>query len=596
MSSSSTSISKPWPVSTFETNRPHLTEFVRNKILPLLEATECCRIVIRAPVKSGKREIVEYIAQRDAVSTPKRVHVFLTAWHRIADEDQRKELKGHNMTVFSITTTAKAVECIDWIRAKITAGLQVVVHLDECDHGSGSKQILSKVWAATRDQAGITNILYSATPQEILCSGEVEDEEHQAMIDDMIAEGEHVSYDPPEGYCGPGKFLDEGLVSEATPFFYVEGTTLVLSPQGRQIVSDLRSSLATAAGARRNLIVLRLSYSLAGGSRSTIKANKAIYKFLTNVHRFPELADFLVIADKGESSDCRSDRVLTEKIQWSEPMYWRSKSTVPTILVIDQTCSRSTEWACHDRVFATHDFRSVIQYSTISQAQERVNHYAQRYGGFQPIRVFGHMKTFLLSAGRIGYAAYLSHEWSKKKVDRRTAGGDLDLYKVWRSADHSVLHAACPVTGMPEEAADHLLQSLGCYGDLSLSARVAGRIVDKPVYAAAWRPCTPETFAAAWIAFCAAPPAGFVAGATVKNPFVAAAKQGLFEGKWQGQHRGWRVLDFDTNIEGSSDMGSTGGKRLKVCYRAGSLGVAIVWPTGSVRMDSLRAYKSMYGI
>jgi hypothetical protein len=62
-----------------------------------------------------------------------------------------------------------------------------------------------------------------------------------------------------------------------------------------------------------------------------------------------------------------------------------------------------------------------------------------------------------------------------------------------------------------------------------------------------------------------------------------------------GQHRGWKKLDFDRDIEGSADMGSTGGTRIKVCYREGSLGVAIVWQTGTEMVDSLRAYKSMYG-
>lgn len=585
--------SKPWSVSHFETHRPHLTTFVRTRVLPLLETSECCRIVIRAPVKSGKREIVEYIAQRDFVTKPKRVHAFLSAWHRVADADQREELKHHNMKVFSITTTAKADQCIAWILAQITSGYHVVVHLDECDHGSGSKQILSKVWRATRDRAGITNILYSATPEEVLFSGEVEDEEHQAMMDDMIQKGEQIRYDPPDGYCGPVAFLDAGLVEEATPFFYANGEGLTLSPQGRQLVSDLRSSLTTAGGSRRNLIVLRLSYST-GFFRASTKANKAIYQFLKNIHMFPELSDFIVIADKDEGSDCRSDRVLTEKIQWSLPMYWASKSTAPTIIVIDQTSSRSTEWACHDRVFATHDFRNVIQYSTISQAQERVNHYAQRYGAFQPIRVFGHKKTFLLSAGRIDYATYLTHEWEKKKVDRRTAGA-VDLYKVRRSANNSVLHADCPAAGMTDAAADRLLQSLGCFADVSVSARVAGRIIDKPVYTAAWLACTQETFGTVWASFCASSPTGFEPSVR-RNPFDNAASHRTAEGQWQGQHRGWRVLDFDTDIKGSGDMGSTGGDRIKVCYRAGELGIAIVWKTGTERVDSLRAYKSMYGV
>jgi hypothetical protein len=55
---------KPWPVAVFEEQRPHLTKFVRESIVPLLDDSECRRIVLRAPVKCGKREMVEYIAMR----------------------------------------------------------------------------------------------------------------------------------------------------------------------------------------------------------------------------------------------------------------------------------------------------------------------------------------------------------------------------------------------------------------------------------------------------------------------------------------------------------------------------------------------------
>jgi hypothetical protein len=43
--------------------------------------------------------MVEYIAMRDSVNNPRRIHAFLSGWHRKADEDQRKELATQNMTV-----------------------------------------------------------------------------------------------------------------------------------------------------------------------------------------------------------------------------------------------------------------------------------------------------------------------------------------------------------------------------------------------------------------------------------------------------------------------------------------------------------------
>ena len=94
---------KPWSVDTFERERPHLTSFVKHTITPRINASQCRRIVLRAPVKCGKREIVEYTAMRDKDNKDTRVHAFLSAWHRVADEDQRNELGTHNLAVFSIT-------------------------------------------------------------------------------------------------------------------------------------------------------------------------------------------------------------------------------------------------------------------------------------------------------------------------------------------------------------------------------------------------------------------------------------------------------------------------------------------------------------
>ena len=192
--------SKPWSIAQFEVYRPELTVFIREKVLPLLEEGGCRRVVIRAPVKSGKREIVEYTAMRDGSSSPNRVHVFISAWHRAADEDQRLELAKHNLTVFSIVNNKKVEACVAWLGAQIAAGKEIVVHLDECDHGSGQKQLLSKIWPVIRANEKITSILYSATPQEVLFSGEIDDVDYLTMIDE-INSGHFVEYRSEEPSC-----------------------------------------------------------------------------------------------------------------------------------------------------------------------------------------------------------------------------------------------------------------------------------------------------------------------------------------------------------------------------------------------------------
>jgi hypothetical protein len=417
------------------------------------------------------------------------------------------------------------------------------------------------------------------------------------IIEGFVTEGHRVEYTPPSGYCGPRRFLDEGLVREAIPFFYKEGDTYALSPQGMEIVADLRASMANSHA--RNLIVLRLSYSDLGGAQVDMKRNKAIYQFLHNLDSFPELADFLVVVDKGDYIGIKNERIITERIQWSSSSYWRRQTKdSPILLVIDQTSSRSTEWACHDRIFATHDYRNVVQYTTVSQAQERVNHYEQRYGGFQPIRVYANTRNFKLSAGIINYSSFLNYEWKPRKIHVRTSPEP--KFQVRSAADHT-LHPECPETGLTEIEASRLLQRLGCYADISISTRVAGRISKVPTVSCNFLKVSPETWDTVWETYKSKPTNYLVPSEgtriATRNPFLSA-KAKLPDGKWQCSIRGlWGVRDYDADIATKHAWGmGEGGATLRIflCYKAGELGVAVVQRTGWETKNTLHAYHSMY--
>ena len=571
-----------WSIARFETERPELCQFLRGGPIPALERG-CPRILIRAPVKSGKRQMVEYIAQRDAATVPRRIHGFVSAWHRAADQDQRNELETYRIRVWSGLDKKMIDACNKWVSDEIAKGRLVVLHLDECDHGSGVRQLLGKLWRTWQANEHVLFVLYSATPEEVLFSREVDDDDHDAMLQELITGGIRFNYTPPAGFCGPERFLQEGLVHEAKPFFGKVGEAYALSPQGSEIVTNMKRSMG-----RRNILILRLSYS--DGERTTNKNNKAIYQFLEHMHTFPELADFLVFADKGEGDMKHYTRVIVEKVQWSNADWWDSKTTErPILIVCDQTSSRSTEWACHNRIYATHDYRNQITFSVVSQAQERTNHYAARYGGFQPILVYGHTKTFQLSAAKIDYETYLTHEWESRKLDKRTTA-DADLYVIRKTSDKTP-HPDHPHP-VGERKASQILQSLGCSAEISLSARVKGNIFPKRIYKSTFFPTSKETWDTDWAAFCAVPENHVEKNH--RNPFLESEKQGLEDGQWKGQHRGWRVIDYAADIEDSTDMGSTGGDRLAICYRNGVLGVAFVKCTGTDMVNSLTAYKSMY--
>ena len=598
---------KPWSVAEFEYLRPHLTTFVRSKILPKLEDAECRRIVVRAPVKSGKRGMVEYIAARDYADQPKRKHAFISAWHRKADEEQREELTAAKLTVFSVTSEKNLGLCLTWIQEQIALGLQVVLHLDECDHGSGSTQTLSKLWREVRDNEAVYNVLYSATPEEVLYSGEVDNEELNSMMGEVL-EGHHVRYDPPESsFYGPAKFLDEGLVHVAYPFFEKspEGA-YALSAQGKEIIQDLKASIQ-AGDVKRNVLVLRLC----GGEGGSKKEYKAIHQFIKHCGSFPELEGVSVIVDANDAVSSSKARAAT--VDWSSQTYWDDLATgAPKLIVIDQKSSRSTEWFCHDRVFATHDFRNVARFSTISQAVERVNHYkGERYAAFQRIRVYCHEKTLLLSAGRINYATYCTNLWESRKVDTRTAlgqHGGQELFML-RSVATKRAHEKWPEP-VDARTRDRALQELECYADVSLSARVAGTVRDMRVYETQFHEVSPET----WDTFKATLALGRATTRSFNNPFLHSMKKGLVQTANGPKYMGymvsrkdnkdaWRVLDFDRDVAplqswGHTAVGADGLDKDQrvICYKDGVLGVAVRFDTGTTRKEnSLKSWKSMYG-
>jgi hypothetical protein len=444
---------KPWSVSEFQLYRPFITQFVDTNIVPLIEndSNDIRRLLIHGEVKSGKREIVEYTAKRDEGSS-QRSHIFMSSFHRVADEDQRKELSRHNLIVFSIKNKEDVDKAIQKISDILREGKVIIIHLDECDYGTGNRQNLKTIYARFKQSRSIITILYSATPEELLFSQDItQSQEDDKFIEEIYEEGLRLYYIPPSNYCGARKFLEEGLVHDARPFFEVNSSGVSLSAQAREIIryakenmernfEEKNEAIYLSAKAKRegdetrhleykkradqikikNIIELRLTYKTFGANNLRI-GSRSIEMFVKNRKSFPELEDCVVILDKSDykTSDTL-EGVIIDQVQWSNRNYWDMKINDKLIIVVhEQTSTRSTEWSFHDRLFATHDYRPNISYGTIAQAQLRVAHYyGKMYSEFQRIRVYGHLKTFQLAAKMIGVSEYLNEDWKKVVIKK----------------------------------------------------------------------------------------------------------------------------------------------------------------------------------
>jgi hypothetical protein len=632
---------KPWSVDQFEFYRPAICAFVKTKVVVLLDDPDDTtrRILIRGDVKVGKREMVEYIALRDFSSAPRRVHAFISAFHRSADEMQRDELAGHQLKVFSLSTRTDVTPIIDWVRAQIANGLDVVLHYDEADYGSGSRQRLNQIWGRFRENEHVKSILYSATPEELLyseCISQTDDDDDFAA--EIYRSGIMLHYVPSAGYCGAKRFLDENLVFNATRFFHtLDDGRVVLSTQAREILRDAQAQLEECLDAKaearlasrraeragnedeanrqkkiaarpaRNVITLRLSYGVPGVGRARIE-RKAIYTFLQHVDSIPELATVDVRVDKEDMPEGAATpglRVTKDTIRWSDPAYWDGLTSERLILVVmDQTSTRSTEWAFHNRVFATHEYRLNVTYCVCAQAQLRVAHYERRYGGFQPIRVYGHKKTFEFAAERIGVDDYINNEWTLRTLGRQS----VQVEVVDR---HRHRHPAFP-TPMTEEEGMRVLEDLGCDVSVKISDRVRGKTKRVPEVLHHFEPCTTDTVSGAFSRFKRlmqdqrsllppnTPPAVHQRlMANEQHAFNNPFRDELLseDGLWMCPFRGEReVREYPYFFENRWGFSWTNmAPRTGLCYRGDELGLAFRYTTGrEIVIDTLESYKSMY--
>lgn len=587
--------SKPWSVNQFELHRPEICSFVNRELIYRIENednSQINKIIVKAPVKSGKREIVEYTSMKDSVTPQTRVHAFISAWHRKADEEQRDELKKHNLNVFSIINDENAIKFKRWIISMLSTNKKIVIHLDECDHGSGHTQKLSLIWNDIKGNRNISIILYSATPEEILFSSEIKYKDEQSILDDIILYAETSEYTPPIGYCGSRRFIEENLVFDAKPFFKIlDDESAILSDQAKMIVNDLQNSMVQER--KRNIIILRLSYYVNNLEKKI--ENKAIYQFINKLHYFQELSNFLIIFDKDSVEERvvlrNRDKILIDNVQWSKKIFWDTKtSEQPILVIIDQTSSRSTEWACHDRVFATHDFRKKSSYSIICQAQERVNHYERKYGGFQRIQVYGHRKSFILSASRdqkSEYENYLNNLWMIKKVKKPIPG-----FKIVQSQNPSMLHPVYSDIYSTREEVEEILLNMDCLTEVNLSTRITGNKKTFPKIITEFHECNKENYESKKRELRRRFPNHNFSG----NKFEVSEREGFIDGKYQGYLRRWKVFHYEEIRAAPGWAVLIDHPRITICYQNEILGIALCINTGEVVMhDTLSAIKSMYG-
>ena len=346
----------PRPLAWFTRIRATTTSFAHSVVREVYN--NITHVLITAPVKSGKKDIVELVR----LITNEDV-IYITSLDRKDVKKQKEELTQYGIQTHVIGKNDTCQIAIADIKSRKGT---VFLCFDECDYGSGDKQKMSSVYNEFIDNKSIFKIYFSATSYEI-----------QSSMLTSRSDFKHIQYNPPPEYNGAMHFISSGLVIDGVAdFFDVDDTGVIyLTDHGAVVV---RESIKED----RHIGVVRVV-----GKKVPMKDlhKKPICDSIKQQLKsaVPDSYDwdiFYIDSDAAHAHDWECQYVQ------GGAMSMRGKKNI--LYVINQTCTRGTDlkgW--HQRLAFWHDARSHTKGflpNTLIQAMLRPCH----YGPPQPIRLY----------------------------------------------------------------------------------------------------------------------------------------------------------------------------------------------------------------
>lgn len=390
-SSSSYPSTHPYSLIWFRENRPEVANFV-DQILTAVQAGKR-HILVKAPVKSGKRVMVEVISLLLGMKVK-----YITSLNRKDVKTQKAELDRYNIHTHLTNSRENVDAAIADIHFDLDRGHRVVTCFDECDYGAGNRQLLPALYENIIDNIDVVKIYFSATAHETAASNL----KKRADYIDM-------TYVPPPEYCGAQYFLDNGLIFEPLDFFENALGELSVTEHGIQVIRD-------SVTATRHIGVVR----------TTSKFPPALFKndlVRANLERqlqaaMPDGKPWKIkpVDDKdGHDWEHRQTQIG----------YTRDDE-VNHLFVILGTCTRGTDlkgW--HRNLAFWHDKRmgEKSNLNTLIQAALRPCHYKSDYGGeAQPVRLYVDRRVVEMAADD-DMAKYLATGGKEPARTKAVAGG-----------------------------------------------------------------------------------------------------------------------------------------------------------------------------
>jgi hypothetical protein len=309
------------------------------------------RVIIKAPVKSGKRElkIIEALRSREPGNTETNF-IYTSSLDRKDNKEQHEEMRSYGIECSVSKNSKQILQKIN--RLIMQNQNKIVLFIDESDYGTSVKQkmchFFDEICKMTENLDRFYLRYFSATNKEI----ELSEYGESCCVYNFI---------PPESYRGAQYFLENNLVHEAEPFFiYDNYHNVALSDQGVKLLQEFSNQ-------NKVFSVLRIANKNSDlPTYSEIMESEALREFIFDKYYGIKLIGIDQNSGMGWGKPSASTK------NWSDYFSRDSKK----LFVINQTCTRSTELGFIPQIYFWHECRSPdTPYNTIIQSSMRVCHY-----------------------------------------------------------------------------------------------------------------------------------------------------------------------------------------------------------------------------
>jgi hypothetical protein len=356
-----------------------------------------------AEVKSGKREIVIAYSLLTSVNGQIDKHFYLVNLTRKDCVEQIQELNAYGIDSYvGKEIRERHVEIIALIKKAIDNGSNVVLHFDESDYGSGKNQCIAELLNYTSSIDKVKHVYYSATSEEIIFSSHKVD---------------YVTFVPHESYKGAAYFLDKGLVHQAQSFFRYEKGELVLTEQGIDCCKKLIFSDKNFGVVRLSTKIDKYSYLFNEVKNSYTSKGSVVDSF----NQVFEGVDYQILFVNAENGFYWGDK---SKFGGDKMTWFNLDPSKKYIIFINQTSTRSTEWALQSKLAFYHSHRNEsVNLNTILQSDCRPFGYRECSCDIYT----SSPNAFLVACRRMTYEEYVAtgERGLAQRISSRAVGGGL---------------------------------------------------------------------------------------------------------------------------------------------------------------------------